>query len=163
MAKKRFKNNVTRLLDARKVSYQVLTYEYGPETHAAVEVARAVGLPPEEVFKTLVALANDPGQKPILALIPGPATLDLKKLAKAVGVKKVQMAPRAQAESLTGLQAGGISPLALLNRGFQVYLDESAQALDWITVSAGQRGAQVRLPVADLVQLTRARLAPLTA
>jgi len=90
-------------------------------------------------------------------VIPGPDTLDLKLLAKVVGAKKVRMAAHEQAEELTGLQTGGISPLALINRGFDVYLDEQALAFDSIAVSAGERGVNILVPVADLVKLVRAR------
>ncbi len=153
-----FTNNVTRLLDAKKIVYTVHTYDYQPETASAVDVAAALGEPPAQVFKTLVALSTAANEKPALVVIPGPDTLDLKKFAKAVGTKKVQMASRAEAESLTGLLAGGISPLALINRGFSVYLDQRAAAFDKIYISAGERGAQVGLNPADLVKLTRARL-----
>lgn len=152
-----FKNNVTRLLDSKRVDYTVHEYDYDAGVHAAVDVAAAVNLPTEQVFKTLVVLSEQPGRKPMLVVIPGPATLDVKQVAKAVGQKKVRMSTHAQAEELTGLQTGGISPLALINRGFDVYLDARAKAFDRIAVSAGQRGAQVFLPVNDLVKLTRAR------
>lgn len=152
-----FKNNVTRFLDSKRVTYQVFTYDYEAGVHSAIEVANAIGLPEKQVFKTLVALADEPNRKPMLVIIPGPDTLDLKALAKAVNAKKMRMAAHDQAESLTGLQTGGISPLALINKGFDVYLDEQAQAFTTIAVSAGQRGANVLLPVQDLIKLTRAR------
>lgn len=153
-----FKNNVTRFLDSKRVTYQLFTYDYAAGVHSAVEVATAIGLPPNQVFKTLVAIADEPNRKPLLVIIPGPDTLDLKALAKATGIKKVRMAAHEQAEALTGLQTGGISPLALINKGFDIYLDAQAQAFTTIAVSAGQRGANVLVPVADLIKLTRARL-----
>lgn len=152
-----FKNNVTRFLDSKKVSYTVHTYDYDAGVRSAVEVAHAIGLPPEQVFKTLVALPEQPGKKPLLVVVPGPETLDLKALGRATGLKKVKMALHEQAEQLTGLQTGGISPLALINKGFDVYLDERALAFDTIAVSAGQRGANVQLGVKALIALTRAR------
>ncbi len=158
-----FTNNVTRFLEQRKIPHAVLTYTYSPETHSAVQVAQALNLPPEQVFKTLVVEPGTPGAKPILAVIPGPASLDTKKLARAAGEKKVRMAPRARAEALTGLLAGGISPLALLNRGFRVYVDERALAHPRIYVSAGERGAQIGLSPQDLIRLTRAHTADLCA
>ncbi|MCB9140335.1 MAG: aminoacyl-tRNA deacylase [Caldilineaceae bacterium] len=156
-----FKNNVTRFLDSKRIDYAVHTYDYDAGIHSAVEVAAAVGMPGEQVFKTLVALADQPGRKPMLVVIPGPETLDLKALAKVVGVKKAKMASHDQAEALTGLQTGGISPLALINKGFDVYLDGRAQAFEEIAVSAGERGAQIVLPVRDLVKVTRARVVAL--
>lgn len=154
----RFTNNVTRLLDSRKIDYTVHTYPYSDEIHAAVEVATYLNLPPQQVFKSLVALPPDLKQKPLLVVIPGPESLDLKALAKAVGVKKVQMAPRAEAEKRTGLLAGGISPLALINKGFAVYLDQRAAQFDRIYISAGERGAQIGLSPHALIQLTNARV-----
>jgi len=163
MAAADFKNNVTRFLDAQKVKYEAFTYDYDAGVHSAVEVAAAIGLPPGQVFKTLVALADEPNRKPMLVIIPGPDTLDLKTLAKATGYKKIKMAAHEQAETLTGLQTGGISPLALINKGFDIYLDQQAQAFESIAVSAGQRGANILLPVKALITLTRARLIQLKA
>ncbi|MCL4859843.1 MAG: aminoacyl-tRNA deacylase [Caldilineaceae bacterium] len=155
-----FKNNVTRLLDSRRVTYQLYTFDY-ESADSAVKVAEAIGLPPEQVFKTLVVQPEDTNRKPLLVVIPGPDTLDLKALARAARLKKARMATHEQAERLTGLQTGGISPLALVNKGFDVYLDAQAEQFAAIAVSAGQRGANVRLPVKDLVQLTRARIVEL--
>lgn len=158
-----FKNNVTRLLDSRKVRYQVYTYDYDAGVHSAVEVAAAIGLPPEQVFKTLVVLAEEARRKPMLVIVPGPATLDLRAFAKAVKLKKARMATHEQAEQMTGLQTGGISALALVNKGFDVFLDDSAQQYEMIAVSAGQRGANIVLPVSDLVRLVNARFVHLEA
>lgn len=156
-----FKNNVTRFLDSKRVPYRVHTYDYDAGIHSAVEVAAAIGLPPEQVFKTLVALPDEPNRKPLLVVIPGPDTLDLKALAKATGLKKVKIATHAQAEALTGLQTGGISPLALINKGFQTWISAQALAYETIAISAGQRGANVQLAVRDLVKLTNARVVQL--
>lgn len=153
-----FKNNVTRYLDSQKVSYRAFTYDYEAGVHSAVDVAAAIGLPAAQVFKTLVALSDDPRRKPMLVIVPGPDTLDLKVLAKAVDAKKIKMAAHEEAERLTGLQTGGISALALINKGFDVYLDDQSNQFDTIAVSAGQRGANLLLPVKDLVRLTRARV-----
>jgi len=158
-----FKNNVTRFLDSKKITYQLYTYAYEAGIHSAVEVADAVGLPAAQVFKTLVVIGDDPKRKPMLVVVPGPNTLDLKLLAKATKFKKAKMAAHADAEKLTGLQTGGISPLALINKGFDVYLDDSATRFTEIALSAGERGAQVFLPVSDLIKLTRARLVKLEA
>ncbi|MEX1019452.1 MAG: aminoacyl-tRNA deacylase [Litorilinea sp.] len=153
-----FKNNVTRLLDSRKVDYTMHTYapDIGSATGSAVDVAHAIGLPPARVFKTLVVLADEPGSKPMLVVIPGPDTLDLKALARAAGQKKVKMATHQQAEQLTGLQTGGISPLALTHKPLRVYIDARATAFATIAVSAGQRGVNVELPPAALIDITRA-------
>ena len=153
-------NNVTRLLDTRKIPY--VAFELPPEKLGAVEAARRLGVDPNLVYKTIVVEREGKG-KPILALVPGPAEVDLKALAKALGEKKVHLPSEREAERLTGLQAGGISPLALLNRGFQVVLDASAQSHPEIYISGGQRGLDIRMSVQSLLSLTNARLAAIAA
>lgn len=149
-------NNVTRLLDSRKVKYQL--FETPPEKLGAEETARILNIPAERVFKTIV-VARDKPRKPILAVVPGPFSVDLKLLAAALGEKKVHLPTEREAEQLTGLQAGGISPLALINKGFQVIVDSAALNYSEIHVSGGQRGLNIRLAADDLVKLTNARLA----
>lgn len=151
-------NNVTRLLDSRKITYEL--FETPAEKLGALETAQVLGVPPEQVYKTIV-VKREKG-KPILAVVPGPAEVDLKKLAAVVNEKKLHMPTQNEAEKLTGLQAGGISPLALVNKGFQVVLDKSADQFEHIHVSAGQRGLNLRLPVAALVEVTHARLADIS-
>lgn len=152
-------NNVTRMLDARKIPYQA--FEFPAQKMSAVEVARQLSVPPETVYKSIVITRENQG-KPLLALVPGPAEVDLKKLAKALGEKKVYLPSERQAEQITHLQAGGISPLALLNRGFQVVIDHSAQTLDQILISGGQRGLDIRISPNDLRDLTQARFADIS-
>jgi Cys-tRNA(Pro)/Cys-tRNA(Cys) deacylase len=149
-------NNVTRFLDSRKIKYQV--FDTPAEKLGALETARILNVNPELVFKTIVVTREKP-KKSVLAVIPGPWNVDLKLLASALGEKKVYLPTEKEAEHLTGLQAGGISPLALINKGFQVVVDASAQGHDEIHVSGGQRGMNIKLPVADLVKLTNAQLA----
>jgi Cys-tRNA(Pro)/Cys-tRNA(Cys) deacylase len=148
-------NNVTRLLDARKIPYTA--YELPADKLGALETARLLKVGPATVYKTIVVTREKP-RKPLLAIIPGPNQVDLKALAAYLGEKKVYLPTEREAEALTGLQAGGISPLALLNKGFQVVLDASAQALDEIHISGGQRGLNLRLPVEALIRLTNARV-----
>jgi Cys-tRNA(Pro)/Cys-tRNA(Cys) deacylase len=149
-------NNVTRLLDSRKISYTA--YELTAEKHGALETARILDLDPATVFKTIVVLREKP-RKPLLVLVPGPDEVDLKLLAAALGEKKVHLPTEREAETITGLQAGGISPLGLLNKGFQVVIDSSAQSYKEIHVSGGQRGLNIKLPVEALAKLTNARFA----
>jgi len=149
-------NNVTRLLDAHKISYTAL--ETPAEKRGALETARILNVPLEMVFKTIV-ITREKLKKPILAVVPGPSSVDLKLLAASLGDKKVHLSTEREAEQLTGLQAGGISPLALINKGFQVVLDSSAQNFSEIYISGGQRGINIRLPVTDLIKLTNARVA----
>lgn len=156
-----FKNNVTRFLDGKKVKYQVFTYDYAAGIESAVQVAESIGLPPTQVFKTLVVLPDQPNRKPMLVVIPGPETLDLKSFAKGAKLKKARMAAHAEAESLTGLQTGGISPLALINKGFDVYISSAAQQYDDIAVSAGQRGANILIAVKEFAKLVNGRFVDL--
>ncbi len=152
-------NNVTRFLDSRKVTYQA--YETPAEKLGALETAQFLNLDPEMVFKTIVVTREKP-KKPLLAVVPGPSNVDLKLLAAALNEKKVHLPTEREAEQLTGLQAGGISPLALINKGFQVVLDSSAQRFPEIHISGGQRGLNIKLSVADLIKLTNARVAAIT-
>lgn len=148
------KTNAMRALEARKIPYDVFTFS--PDVHSATGVAEAVGLPYNQVYKTLVVLRTE--GKPLLIMIAGHQELDLKLVAKAIGEKKVRMASHKEAEDLTGLQVGGISALALLDRPFDVFIDRPAAALSHILVSAGKRGINLRLPVTELIQVTRARV-----
>jgi len=146
-------NNITRMLDGRKIPYQA--FELPAEKLGAAETARLLGVPAELVYKTIV-VKRERG-KPILAVVPGPSEVDLKALARALGEKKLSLPTEREAEQMTGLQAGGISPLALLNKGFQVVMDVAAQAHEEIHISGGQRGLNIRMPVRALAELTRAR------
>lgn len=152
-------NNVTRLLDSRKIRYTA--YETPAEKMGAQETSEYLKVLPEIVFKTIVVTREKP-RKPILAVVPGPNSVDLKLLAAALGEKKVYLPTEREAEELTGLQAGGISPLALINKGFQVVIDAAAQNHAQIHVSGGQRGLNIRLSVPDLIKLTNARVASIS-
>ncbi len=149
------KLNSIRLLEKRKIPFTV--HQFPDSIHNAKEVAAAVKKPAAMVYKTLVALKNTPRSKPMLVMIAAPRKLSSKKVAKAVGEKKVRMATHAEAEKLTGLKVGGIGALALLNRGFDMFIDTAAQSLDTMLVSAGKRGVNIELPVENLVSLTGAK------
>ena len=154
-----------RVLEGHAIPYDPVTYEVVDHLSAG-EVAAAIGFPPEQTFKTLVVLPEprpEPGRRgaharPILALLPGDSQLDLKKLAAAAGEKKVQMAPQREAERLTGLEKGGISPLALMDKGWAIYMDETAILFDRIEISVGKVGVGVIVPVEPLVTLLDAKL-----
>lgn len=150
------KNNVTRLLDTHNIPYTA--FELPAEKLGALETARLLSIPPEQVFKTIVVTREGKG-KPILAIVPGTGEVDLKALARTLGEKKLSLPTEREAEKLTGLQAGGISPLALLNHGFQMVLDSSAEMFESIHVSGGQRGLNICLPVSALVDLIHPVLA----
>ena len=151
------KTNAMRVLDQRKVAYEV--HEYSPDIHSAVEAAQAMGQPVERVYKTLVVMREAPRAKPLLVMVPGDRELDLRALARSTGDKKLRMATQKEAESLTGLLVGGIGALALLNRGFEIWIDVAARAAgcERICVNAGQRGVNLELRVDDLVRITNAR------
>jgi len=151
-------NNITRLLISRKIPYQA--FELPAEKYGAEATARLLGVNPELVYKTIVVTRQK--GKSILAVIPGPNRVDLKLLASALGEKKVNLPSEQEAEKLTGLQAGGISPLALLNKGFQVVIDSVAQTRTDIHVSGGQRGLNILLSVKSLASLTNARFADIS-
>jgi len=146
-------NNVTRFLDARKVKYAA--HELPAEKLGAVQAAQYMGVSFEQVFKTIVIAREK--KKPVLAVVPGSRVVDLKLLAAFLGEKKVSLPTEREAEQLTGLQAGGISPLALIHKGFQVVIDSSAQNFDQIYVSGGQRGLDIQLRADDLAKLVNAK------
>ena len=147
------KTNAMRALEQRKIAYTAFTFS--PDIHSADGVAQALGLAASLVYKTLVVVR--PRGRAVLAIVPGDRELDLRLLARSLGEKTLDMASQRQAESMTGLLVGGISALALLNKGFDVVIDRSALALEEILVSAGQRGINLRLRVADLMAVTGAR------
>ena len=153
------KTNAARILDALNIPYELRSYEVDPEDLTAVSVARKIGLPPEQVFKTLVTLTNS-GEH-LFAVIPGDVELDLKKLAQAAHFKKVDLASLKEVESLTGYIRGGVTVMGA-RKPFPAYADETIEIHDQISVSAGQRGLQLLLTPADYLRATHATLADLT-
>jgi Cys-tRNA(Pro)/Cys-tRNA(Cys) deacylase len=145
-----------RVLDQHRIPYDA--HFYSPERHSADEVAHIIGVDPARVFKTLVVLPESGSGRPMLVLVPGDSELNLKLLGTqpGVGEKRLRMATQREAESLTGLLVGGISPLALLHKGFRIFIDRSAFDHDTIYLSAGQRGINVSLATADLLRVTKA-------
>ena len=152
------KTQAMRVLEGQGIHYGIMTYDKSERD--ALLIAAEIGVPPEKVFKTLVVARQQ--KKPLLVMVPANRQLSLKKLATKMGEKKVKMASHAEAERLTGLQVGGISPLVLLNKGFQIVLDHSAQAHEEIVLSAGQRGIQLQIRVSDLIKITRPRVLEIT-
>lgn len=146
-------NNITRFLDSQKIAYQA--FDMPPGKRSAEETARLLGVNPALVYKTIVVERRARG-KPILAVVPGNRDVDLKALARELGEKKVSLTTQARAEQLTGLQAGGISPLALINKGFEVVVDQLALGAEDIYLSGGERSLSLRLAGSDLVELTGA-------
>lgn len=152
-------NNVTRFLDSKKIHYTPI--ELPTEKLGAEETAAYLNLPPDVIFKTIVVIR--PKGKPLLCVISGPNVVNLKAVAELVGEKKVSIPTQAEAESLTGLQSGGISPLALVNKGFNIYIDAVALNYAEIYISGGQRGLNIRLNPRDVQKLTNARIAEISS
>lgn len=153
------KTNAVRLLDSLGISYELRAYEVNPEDLTAVSVARKIGLPPEQVFKTLLSRTNN-GEY-LFAVIPGDAELDLKKLAHAAGAKKAELASLKDVEPLTGYIRGGVTVMGA-KKPFPAFADETIELFDIMSVSAGQRGLQVLLSPADYLRASEAALADLT-
>jgi Cys-tRNA(Pro)/Cys-tRNA(Cys) deacylase len=157
------KTNAARILDKLNISYELRTYEVDLEDLTAISVAKKIGLPPEQVFKTLLVQANTGSSTPahLFAVIPGDAELDLKKLAQAAGVKKAELVSLKEVEPLTGYIRGGVTVMGA-KKAFPAYADETIELFDLISISAGQRGLQILLSPADYLRAADASLADLT-
>ena len=153
------KTNAARILDRLGVRYELKDYEVDESDLTAGTVARKVGLPVEQVFKTLVARGDKRGV--CLAVVPGDAELDLKALAKLSGDKKCEVVALKEVQPLTGYVRGGVTALGG-KKDYPVYVDESALRFPTISVSAGVRGTQIFLAPADYVKATRATVGRLT-
>ncbi|QFU00334.1 Cys-tRNA(Pro)/Cys-tRNA(Cys) deacylase YbaK [Halomonas sp. THAF5a] len=146
-------------LEKAGVTFRLDSYDHDPRTTAyGEEAARALGLPADEVYKTLLARLDD--GRLVVAIVPVPCQLDLKALARAAGARKASLADPAEAERATGYVVGGISPLGQRKR-LPTFLDESVRGREAIHVSAGRRGLELCLSPSDLARLTGAREAPL--
>ncbi len=152
------KTNAARLLDQMGIRYELREYEVDPDDLAAETVAAKIGLPAEQVFKTLVARGDRNGI--CMAVIPGNAELDLKALAAAAGDRKVQLVPVKELQGLTGYVRGGVTALAG-KKDYPVYVDETVELFDIISISAGMRGLQLLLAPDDYLKATNATLAHL--
>jgi len=153
------KTNAARLLDTLGIPYELRPYEADPDDLTAISVARKIGFPPEQVFKTLLAHTNAGDH--VFAVIPGDAELDLKKLAHAAGAKKAELASLKEVEPLTGYIRGGVTVMGA-KKPFPAFADETIELFDQISVSAGQRGLQLLLAPSDYLRAANATLADLT-
>lgn len=160
MAKKKSgaKTNAARILDGLGIAYELKEYPVDPNDLGAVHVAEMVGMPVEQVFKTLVARGDKTGV--LMACIPGDGELDLKELAAVSGNKRVEMVHLNEVLGLTGYVRGGCSPLGA-KKTYPVYLDVSAEKQSAISISAGKRGEQIVLAPADLIRAANATVAKL--
>ena len=153
------KTNAARLLDQLGIRYELREYEVDPEDLAAETVAAKIGLPAEQVFKTLVARGDRSGV--CLAVIPGDQELDLKALASAAGERKIHLVPVKELQGLTGYIRGGVTALAG-KRDFPVFVDDTMELFDVVSVSAGIRGLQILIEPADYLQATQGSVAALS-
>lgn len=153
------KTNALRLLTQAGVSYRTASYDYDEADLSGVKAAQAIGMPPEQVFKTLVTRGDKRGI--LVFCIPVCCTLDLKKAAKAAGDKKVEMVHMNELLPLTGYIRGGCSPVGM-KKAYPTFLDETAELYDEIAVSAGARGQQLILSPADLIKYAQLQVCDLT-
>jgi Cys-tRNA(Pro)/Cys-tRNA(Cys) deacylase len=152
------KTNAARLLDQMAIHYELREYEVDPNDLAAETVAAKIGLPPEQVFKTLVARGDRNGV--CLAVIPGDQELNLKALAAVAGERKIHLVPVKELQSLTGYIRGGVTALAA-KRDFPVYVDEGIKLFDVVSISAGVRGLQILIAPADYLRATNGTIVAL--
>lgn len=152
------KTNAARLLDSLGFRYELREYEVDPEALDAETVARKIGLPPEQVFKTLVARGDRNGV--CLGVVPGNTELDEKALARLSGDRKTEVVPLKEVQPLTGYIRGGVTALAC-KRDYPVYVDETAELFDIISVSAGARGTQILLAPADYLAAVHGIIGPI--
>jgi Cys-tRNA(Pro)/Cys-tRNA(Cys) deacylase len=154
------KTNAVRILDGLKIGYELREYLVDPDDLAAESVAQKIGMRAEQVFKTLVARGDRNGV--CMAVIPGNYELDLKALASASGDRKVHLVPLKEVQTLTGYIRGGVTALGA-KKDFPVYLDETAELFDVISVSAGVRGTQILIAPQDYIRAVRATIAAIAS
>lgn len=150
------KTNAVRLLEQSGIHYELREYEVDPEDLTAETVAAKIGLPPEQVFKTLIARGDRNGI--CLAVVPGDAELNLKALATASGDRKINLVPLKEVQPLTGYVRGGVTALAG-KKDYPVFVDETIELFDVISISAGTRGLQILLAPGDYIRVTHAVVA----
>lgn len=144
------KTNAARQLDELNIDYKLVEYEIDESDLSAETVASKVGLPAEQVFKTLVVRGDKTGV--FMTCIPGNAELDLKAIAEVSGNKKVEMVHVKEIQQLTGYIRGGVSPIGAKKR-YPIFLDQSARRFPFISISAGTRGSQIFISPGDLTKL----------
>ena len=147
------KTNAVRLLESLGVTYELREYEVDPSDLAAESVAVKIGMPPDQVFKTLLARGDRSG--PCFTVIPGNAELDYKALAKLTGDRKVEMVHLKEVQPLTGYIRGGVTVLGA-KKSYPVFADETIELWNFISVSAGVRGTQILLAPVDYLRVTHA-------
>src|SRR6185295_14873352 len=146
--------------DSLGVRYELRTYEVDPNDLSAERVAEKIGLPPEQVFKTLVVRGDRNGV--CLAVVPADAQLDLKALARLTGDRKVDTVPLKEVQPLTGYVRGGVTAFGC-KKDYPLYIDETVELFDVVSVSAGARGTQILIAPADYLRATKAKVGPIAA
>jgi len=152
------KTNAARLLDSFGIRYELREYEVDPADLAAESVASKIGLPAEQVFKTLVVRGDRNGV--CLAVVPGDSEVDEKALARLTGDRRIEMAPLKEVQPLTGYIRGGVTALAA-KRDYPVYVDETIELFDRISISAGVRGTQILIAPSDYLKAVKGTLGPI--
>jgi Cys-tRNA(Pro)/Cys-tRNA(Cys) deacylase len=147
------KTNAVRLLDSLNIPYELREYEVDPDDLAAETVAGKIGLPADQIFKTLLARGDRNG--PAFAVIPGNTELDYKALAKLTGDRKVELVPLKEVLPLTGYIRGGVTVLGA-KKDYPVYADETIELWDVVSISAGVRGTQILIAPPDYLRVTNA-------
>ncbi|HWG20608.1 MAG TPA: Cys-tRNA(Pro) deacylase [Terracidiphilus sp.] len=153
------KTNGARFLESLGIAFELREYEVDPDDLSAIAVAKKIGMPAEQVFKTL--LTTDGKSEYVFAVIPGDAELDFKKLARAAGMRKAEMAPLKDVQPLTGYIRGGVTVFGA-KKPYPIYVDETAILFDRISVSAGTRGTQLILSPEDYLKAAEALGEPVT-
>jgi Cys-tRNA(Pro)/Cys-tRNA(Cys) deacylase len=153
------KTNAARLLDTLGIKYELREYDVDPEDLSAETVARKVGMPAEQVFKTLVARGDRTGV--LMAVVPGDAELDLKALAKLSGDRKVDTVPLKELQPLTGFIRGGVTAIGG-KKEYPVFVDETMELFDVVAVSAGVRGTQILISPVDYLKLVKGKPGPIS-
>jgi Cys-tRNA(Pro)/Cys-tRNA(Cys) deacylase len=153
------KTNGARFLESLGIAFEMREYEVDPEDLSAITVAKKIGMPPEQVFKTL--LTTDGKGEYVFAVIPGDAELDFKKLARAAGMRKAEMSPLKDVQPLTGYIRGGVTVFGA-KKAYPIFVDETAILFDAISVSAGTRGTQLILAPDDYLKAAEAIGEPVT-
>jgi Cys-tRNA(Pro)/Cys-tRNA(Cys) deacylase len=147
------KTNAVRLLDQLGIRYELREYTVNPEDLSAETVASKIAMPPEQVFKTLAVRGDRNGV--CLAVIPGNSELNWKALAQMTGDRSIEMIPLKEVQAVTGYIRGGVTALAC-RREYPVFLDETAELFDVISVSAGVRGLQLLIAPEDYIRVLNA-------
>lgn len=150
------KTNAMRQLDKAEVRYRVIVYDIEGVDQLADRAALALGIAPERIFKTLVAIGDRTG--PLLVLLPAGTEVDLRLLAQAAGDKRVELALQRDVLRLTGADRGAVTPLAMA-KSYPVWIDETVELWDEVGISAGAHGLEILLAPCDLIQVTDARTA----